>query len=153
MNRIARLIIVILAVTSSSSCWIAAMVNSKPAASRPFADDEVPSGKGWWCFNRNDLRTTETICERTPDICNSSRRREQGGGSAVSVCEQRASASCYVVDTDPSQAAVLIPIGDKAKMVGCFGSDAECQAFRDPYAANSSTGGGVVAVSTCRTLD
>ncbi|MDP1916196.1 MAG: hypothetical protein Q8L14_08115 [Myxococcales bacterium] len=119
----------------------------------PFADDEVPVGKGWWCFNRNDLRTTETICERTPDVCNSSRRREQGGGSAVSVCEQRASASSYVVDTDPTQAAVLIPVGEKAKMVGCFGSDAECHAFRDPYAANSSTGGGVVAVSTCRTLD
>jgi len=129
------------------------MVNSKPAATRPFADDDIPAGQGWWCFVRNDFRTNETLCERTPDLCNSDREREQRRGSSVSVCDRQASATCYVVDTDPTQAAVLIPIGDKEKILGCFGSDAECQAFRDPYAKNSSTGGGIVAVSTCRTLN
>lgn len=148
-----RHLLLVLAVMSSSSCWIAAMVNSKPAATTPFADNDIPEGQGWWCFVRNDLRTNETLCERVPEKCNSARQREQRQGSSVSVCQQQASASCYVVETDPTQAAVLIPVGEKEKMLGCFGSPAECQAFRDPYAQNSSTGGGVVAVSTCRTLN
>lgn len=144
--------VVCLSQVAFSSCWVAAMVNSRPAESVAFADDAVPAGSGWLCFARNDGRTNERICERTAEACDDSRLRAQRQGNSVSVCEPAKTASCYFVDTDPTKAAVLVPIGDKARTYGCFATASECRAFRDPYAAQAATGNGVVAVSACREL-
>lgn len=142
-----------LCLASLSSCWIAAMANSKPSASVAFADENVPPGTGWLCFVRSDLRTTETLCERSASACEESRAKEQRTGKSVTVCRAQPAASCYFIDTDPTQAAVLFPVGEKQRLFGCFGSPEECQSFRDDYAQHAATGNGVMAVSACRTLD
>lgn len=148
-----RAALICLVTLSSSSCWIAAAVNSKPAASVEFASTDAPEGTGWLCFTRNDGREMMTLCERDTERCERSREREQRGGGSTSVCRSAPMASCYFIDTDPSKAAVLLPIGEKERLFGCFGSREECTSVRNNRAEYASTGNGIVGVSRCRELN
>lgn len=147
-----RLLLLLPALSLTVGCAYANMFASKPSAQVEFADSDAPAGEGWYCFDRNDGSSMDTICERTAELCDAGRRREQGAGASVGVCAARERAFCFYQDIDPTQAAVLVPVGERHKQYGCFGMQEQCEDLRGQHARNSSTGGGVVAVSACREL-
>lgn len=149
MKKSLSLLVVVLQLVG---CAYANAFTSKPSAQVDFDDAAVPAGTGWSCFDRNTGSDLGTICERTAEACDASKEREAGRGSAVSACRPADRAFCFYQDLDPSKAAVLIPLGDKEKVLGCFASLEECNDLRSNHAENSSTGGGVVAISACREL-
>ena len=135
-----------------AGCAYVNAFTSKPSAQVEFDDAAVPPGMGWSCFDRNTGSTLGTLCERTAEACDASRESEAGRGSAVSACRPADRAFCFYQDRDPTKAAVLIPIGDKEKVLGCFASVEECNDLRRNHVEFSSTGGGVVAISACREI-
>lgn len=136
-----------------SGCWVPNMLSSRPSPSVTFDDADVPPGTGWFCFGRQTSHELTGLCERTASACDASRTREQDRGAAVTVCRPSRSAACYFLDVDPTKAAVMFPVGDREKKVGCFTTPEECQSVRDNRLQTASTGSGIVGVSACRQLD
>lgn len=144
--------VVLFMLSFNLGCAYANAFSSKPSPQVEFADADVPPGTGWNCFDRNDGKTMETLCERTAELCDASRQREGGSGAAVSVCQPRERAFCFYQDIDPTKAAVLLAVGDKYKQYGCFGLLEECNQFRKNHVEVAATGSGVMAISSCREL-